>query len=165
MVPEQQVPATYSAASCSKNRFHFRVGAFLDAVLLENGIEHFRDESLLASGELGEFLELALQLGSRSAFGGFGLEPDQFLDGESQGLREYGQVDDGNSSSSFLERDDALLRAVGKLGELDLGQSTFFAQCCDLLAELYEKGLFFGIHPGRGSVLWHELILGFPNRS
>ena len=54
--------------------------------LFENGVGELADELLLGSGECGDLVDLALQFGSRAAFGGGGLLAEEVLDGDLESL-------------------------------------------------------------------------------
>lgn len=54
----------------------------LSAGLLEDGVEHLEDEALAGAGELGDALELLLELGGGSSLGGLGLLAQELLDGD-----------------------------------------------------------------------------------
>jgi hypothetical protein len=96
--------------------------------LLENGVEHLGDEALLASGELGELLELSLELGGGSALGRLLLGgAEELLDGDAEGLGELGQGGDGDATPALLEGEHLLLGVAEDLGELDLSEAALVA--------------------------------------
>jgi hypothetical protein len=116
------------------------------AGLLQDGLEHLRDEALLGARQSLEHLELNLELGAGSALGLGAGEPEQMVDRDVEERGESGQQRDGDPSPSFLEGEQLLLGDPEGVGDLDLSEPPLRAQACEALTELQEEVLVIAWH-------------------
>jgi hypothetical protein len=127
----------------------------LSALLLQDGIEHLHDETLLSLGQCADAFELLLQLRCRPALACAALgRGDEIFDGDAELIGEGRQCAGQQPQSSGFVMRQRLLGDAHRFGQLHLGQSLSAPQGGDALPEFdIERTIFVRNSHVRG-VVW-----------
>ncbi len=112
---------------------------------MKHGIEQIGNELLARPGQTADFLDLPLQLRSRSSLAVGRLLTEQLLDWNLQGSCQGRDQGGRQASSADLVGSEHRLGNLQGVGDLLLGQAGFLASLCNALPELTEElGLVLG---------------------